>query len=174
MLALARGAIDAALAGRAAPNIPELPAARLHRGGGAFVSLHEPAGDLRGCVGQLAPDGPLGEVIRRVAVSAARSDPRFAPVTREELSELRIEISVLSELVQVEAADRCRLAIGRDGVLVRRGRAKAVLLPQVAGEQGWGVEAFLDAVCHKAGLKAGSWREPATEVFTFTTDVFVE
>ena len=149
-----------------------MPAARLHRG--AFVSLHEPAGDLRGCIGHVPGDWPLGEVIRRVAVSAARSDPRFAPITPEELPNLRIEISVLSELVQVEATDLCRLEIGRDGVLVRRGRAQAVLLPQVATEQGLEVEAFLNAACHKAGLQSGSWQEPATQVFTFTADVFIE
>ena len=57
---------------------------------------------------------------------------------------------------------------------VRRGRAQAVLLPQVAVEHGFGPEAFLNAVCHKAGLAPGSWREPATRVFTFTADVFVE
>jgi len=119
-------------------------------------------------------DRPLGEVIRQVAVSAARSDPRFAPITPDELADLRIEISVLSELVRMEAADSGRLVIGRDGVLVQRGRAQAVLLPQVATEQGFEVEAFLNAACHKAGLIAGSWREPATHVFTFTADVFVE
>jgi AmmeMemoRadiSam system protein A len=155
-----------------APRIPEVPAARQQRG--AFVSLHESGGDLRGCIGHVIGDRPLGEVIREVAVSAARSDPRFAPVTPDELHDLRIEISVLSELVRMDAADLGRLVIGRDGVLVRRGRAQAVLLPQVAIEQGLGVEAFLNAACHKAGLGAGSWREPATRVFTFTADVFVE
>lgn len=119
-------------------------------------------------------DRPLGEVIRRVALSAAQSDPRFAPVTPEELSQLRIEISVLTEPVRVEGPDLCRLVIGRDGLLVRHGRAQAVLLPQVATEQGLGPEAFLSAVCHKAGLEPGSWREPATHVFTFTADVFTE
>lgn len=119
-------------------------------------------------------DRPLGEVIRRVALSAAQADPRFAPVTPGELSELRIEISVLTEPVRVEAADLCRLVIGRDGLVVRRGRAQAVLLPQVATEQGFGPEAFVNAVCHKAGLAPGSWREPATHVFTFTADVFAE
>jgi len=109
-----------------------------------------------------------------VALSAAQSDPRFAPVTPAELSELRIEISVLTEPVRVEGPDLCRVVIGRDGLLVRRGRRQAILLPQVAGEQGLGPEAFLNAVCHKAGLAPGSWREPGTQVFTFTADVFVE
>ncbi|HWC75747.1 MAG TPA: AmmeMemoRadiSam system protein A [Gemmatimonadales bacterium] len=172
LLALARCAIEAGLAGRAAPRIPDLPAARERRG--AFVSLHEAGGDLRGCIGHVMGDRPLGEVIRQVAVSAAQSDPRFAPVTPDELPGLHIEISVLSELTRVETADLCRLTMGRDGVMVRRGRCHAVLLPQVATEHGFGVEAFLSAVCCKAGLSAGSWREPATEVFTFTADVFVE
>lgn len=119
-------------------------------------------------------DRPLGEVIRQVAVSAARSDPRFPPVQPDELAGLRIEISVLDTPVRVPAPDLCRLVIGRDGLLVRRGRAQAVLLPQVATDQAFGPEAFLNAVCHKAGLATGSWREPATHVFTFTADVFVE
>lgn len=119
-------------------------------------------------------DRPLGEVILQVAVSAARSDSRFIPIAPDELPDLRIEISVLSELARLAATDLCRMVIGRDGVLVRRGRTQAVLLPQVATEQGFGTEAFLDAVCEKAGLRPRSWREPATEVFTFTADVFVE
>ena len=171
---MARGAIDATLAGGPEPRIPDIPFARQRRG--AFVSLHEPGGDLRGCIGHVQGDRPLGEVIRQVAVSAAQHDPRFAPVTREELAEVRIEISVLSEPVNVAAAELTRLVIGRDGVLVRNGRAQAVLLPQVAAEHGFGPEAFVDAACHKAGLVPGSWREPtgATQVFTFTADVFKE
>ncbi len=172
LLALARCAIAAALAGRAPPKLPDVPAAAQQRG--AFVSLHEANGDLRGCIGRVRGDRPLGEIIRRVAVSAARSDPRFPPVTSDELSDLRIEISVLSKPVRMEPADWCRLVIGRDGLLVRRGEAEAVLLPQVATAHGFGPEAYLNAVCHKAGLAPGIWWEPATHIFTFTADVFVE
>jgi AmmeMemoRadiSam system protein A len=173
LLALARCAIESALAGLAPPPLPRLPGASLRRG--AFVSLEEgEARALRGCIGHVAGDRPLGDVIRQVAVSAARSDPRFPPVTIEELSELRIEISVLDEPMRAGPSDLCALVIGRHGLLVKRGRAQAVLLPQVATEQGLGAEAFLNAVCHKAGLAPGSWRDPATHVFTFTADVFVE
>ena len=160
------------LAGGPEPELPDSPAAMQRRG--AFVSLNEKGGELRGCIGHVNGDRPLGEVIRDVAVSAAQSDPRFPPVTREELPQLRIEISVLSDLVRVATADRCRLVIGRDGLLVRNGQAQGVLLPQVAAERGLGPEAFLNAVCHKAGLAPDSWREPATQVFTFTADVFGE
>ena len=176
LLALARCAIEAALVGGPEPRIPDVPSTGQWRG--AFVSLHERGGDLRGCIGHVQGDRPLGEVIRQVAVSAAQRDPRFAPVTREELAELRIEISVLSEPVHLPVAELTppRFVIGRDGVLVRNGHAHAVLLPQVAVEQGLGPDAFLDAVCHKAGLAPGSWREPAgaTQLFTFTADVFKE
>ena len=173
LLALARRAIQAALTDCPPPELPDVPGARLRRG--AFVTLEEQEGhDLRGCIGHVSGDRPLGEVIRQVAVSAARSDPRFPPVQLDELSAIRIEISVLDEPVLVDTANLCRLVIGRDGLLVRRGRAQAVLLPQVAVEQGLGPEAFLNAVCHKAGLPPGSWREPATRVCTFTADVFVE
>ena len=142
---------------------------------GAFVTLVErETDDLRGCIGHVKGDRPLGEVIRQVAVSAARHDPRFPAVEPGELAGLRIEISVLGEPVFTPAADLPHIVIGRDGVLLRRGDVQALLLPQVATENGMGPEAFLDAVCHKAGLRNGSWREPATRVFTFTADVFVE
>lgn len=169
---MARRAIAAKLAGAAEPPIPDIPSARERRG--AFVSLHENGGDLRGCIGHVTSDRPLGEVIRQVAVSAAQNDPRFPPVAPDELADLHIEISVLSEPVPVGVADRPRLVMGRDGVLVRSGATHAVLLPQVAAEYGLGPEAFLDAVCQKAGLRLGSWREPGTQVFTFTADVLVE
>lgn len=170
---LARRAIEAALCGAAPPELPDVPAAKLRRG--AFVTLAElETDDLRGCIGHVSGDRPLGEVIRQVAVSAARSDPRFPAVEPGELAGLRIEISVLGEPVFTPPAELYGIVIGRDGLLVRRGDVQAVLLPQVATEHGFGPEAFLNAVCHKAGLRAGSWREPATRVFTFTADVFVE
>lgn len=169
---MARHAIAAALAGRAPPPLPDVPGAVLRRG--AFVTLEAQDGDLRGCIGHVLGDRPLGEVIRQVAVSSARSDPRFPPVEPGELTDLRIGISVLSEPVRMTAHDVDRPVIGRDGLLVRRGGAQAVLLPQVATEHGMGREAFLAAVCRKAGLAPGAWREPDTLVFTFTADIFVE
>lgn len=147
LLALARQAIVAALAGCPAPQLPAVPGAGLHRG--AFVTLEERAThDLRGCIGHVRGDRPLGEVIRDVAVSAALCDPRFPPVQREELGTLQIEISVLNAPVAVDTADLSRMVIGRDGVLVRRGHAQAVLLPQVATEQRFTPEAFLLSLIH--------------------------
>ena len=173
MLALARSAIAAALGGEPGPAVPDVPGARLHRG--AFVTLEEKGdGALRGCIGRIAGDRPLGDVVRTVAVSAAVDDPRFPPVTPEELPELRIEISVLGEPCPFEPTDPGGLVIGRDGLLVRRGSALGVLLPQVAAEHGLGPETFLAAACRKAGLGPHAWREPGTHVFTFQADVFGE
>jgi AmmeMemoRadiSam system protein A len=173
LLALARQAIEAALRGDSPPSLPDVPGAAVHRG--AFVTLETREDrELRGCVGHVAGDRPLGEIIRRVAVSAAREDPRFSPVTPDELRDLRIEVSVLDTPVRVSPVEPQRVVIGRDGLLVRRGRVQGLLLPRVATEQGWSADAFLEATCHKAGLPRGSWKEPATEVFTFTADSFVE
>ena len=173
MLALARSAIAAALAGTPAPAVPDVPGARLHCG--AFVTLEEKGdGALRGCIGRIPGDRPLGEVVRTVAVSAAAQDPRFAPLAAEELPELRIEISVLGEPSPFEPRDPGKLVIGRDGLHVRRGSALGVLLPQVATEHGLGPEAFLAAACRKAGLGPQAWREPGTQVSTFQADVFGE
>jgi AmmeMemoRadiSam system protein A len=173
LLALARSAIAAALAGEPAPAVPDVPGARLHRG--AFVTLEEKGdGALRGCIGRIAGDRPLGDVVQTVAVSAAVDDPRFPPVTPEELPELRIEISALGEPSPLEPRDPGKLVIGRDGLQVRRGRAVGVLLPQVATEHGLGPEAFLAAACRKAGLGPQAWREPGAHVFTFQADVFGE
>ena len=173
MLRLARQAIAAALASEAGPDIPDVPGARLRRG--AFVTLEETSdGALRGCIGRVTGDRPLGEVVRGVAVSAALEDPRFPAVDPGELPGLRIEISVLGEPMAVVPVDPARIVIGRDGLMVRRGRAVGVLLPQVAMEHDLGPDAFLAATCQKAGLGRHAWREPGTQVFTFQADIFGE
>ena len=169
LLALAREAIDAHLAGRPPPAPRErLPAAALPRG--AFVTLRE-SGRLRGCIGRLSAGGPLAAMVAALAVDAAAHDRRFAPVTRPELGSLEIEISVLSPLTPVaRAAD---IVVGRDGVVLVKHGLTAVFLPQVAAEAGWGRDALLDHLCQKAGLPAGCWREGAS-LTVFQAEVFGE
>jgi len=137
------------------------------------VSLHAGT-ELRGCIGQVSPGRPLGEVVTHLAVAAAREDPRFPHVTRQELPRLQLEISVLSEPVRMAPVDPGRVLVGRDGLIVRRGQALGVLLPQVARENGWTAEAFLQATCRKAGLEPDAWRELEAEVLVFQADVFGE
>ncbi len=149
-----------------------IPGALLKRG--AFVTITA-RGALRGCIGHIAADRALGAVVREMTVAAARDDPRFPPVEPDELPDLALEISVLTEAaLVVPPVDPARIAVGRDGVMVRRGRNAALLLPQVARDHQWGVDALLAATCRKAGLPAEAWREPGTELFTFQADVFGE
>ena len=149
-----------------------IPGALLKRG--AFVTITA-RGALRGCIGHIAADRALGAVVREMTVAAARDDPRFPPVEPDELPDLALEISVLTEAAPVvPPVDPARIAVGRDGVMVRRGRNAALLLPQVARDHQWGVDALLAATCRKAGLPAEAWREPGTELFTFQADVFGE
>lgn len=136
-----------------------------------FVSLHAGAA-LRGCIGQVSAGRPLGEAVVHLAVAAARDDPRFPPVTPEELPRLHVEISVLSQPVPLRPVRPEHVVPGRDGLMVRRGGAVGVLLPQVAREHGWTAEAFLAATCRKAGLGPDAWREHDAEVLVFQADVF--
>ena len=130
--------------------------------------------ELRGCLGHIAADRPLADLIPDLTVAAAREDPRFPPVARDEVDRIRIEISVLSPPQEVDATDPRAIQIGRDGLMVERGEARGLLLPQVAPEHRWTAEEFLEATCEKAGLPRHAWREPGTRVSTFLADVFEE
>ncbi|MBZ0135978.1 MAG: AmmeMemoRadiSam system protein A [Planctomycetes bacterium] len=138
---------------------------------GAFVSLHTLDGALRGCIGHMIGDGPLYELLIELGVSAGTRDPRFAPVTAAELDDLVYEISVLSPM---RAATADAVIPGVHGLYIRRGQISGVLLPQVAVEWKWDREAFLEQTCHKAGLPGDAWRDPDTQIMTFTAQVFRE
>jgi hypothetical protein len=114
---------------------------------------------------------PLTESIRDSAVSAAFRDPRFSPLSEEELEACSIEISVLSRMMPARADE---IEPGRDGVLLTYGPASGLLLPQVALEQGWNREQFLDHVCLKAGVTGRCWEDSRVELFRFTASVFSE
>ena len=172
LLALARQAVEAAV--RGIPGSPSLPeSAVLRRPGGAFVTLRS-HGELRGCIGHVASDRPLAEVVARMAESAATQDPRFPPVPLEDLADLEVEISVLSEAVPLASRDPGAIRAGHDGVIVRRGWRQGVLLPQVAVDHGWAGEAFLSAACRKAGLPPEAWRAADCQLLVFQADVFGE
>ena len=136
----------------------------------AFVTLRLD-GRLRGCIGSIEGDEPLHEAVARCAGDAATRDPRFPPLPPADLSAVRIEISVLSPFRR--AADPAEVVAGRHGVMVEQGRHRALLLPQVADEQGWDSETFLSQACVKAGLAADAWLRGAA-VHTFEAQVFGE
>ena len=137
---------------------------------GAFVTLRE-NGELRGCIGRFEPDIPLSQVIIEMAIAAATEDHRFPPVSDKELGEIDYEISVLSPLRKVKSWKEIEL--GRHGVEVARGFRRGVYLPQVATETGWDLDTFMSSLCaHKAGLPADAWKDPQTDIYVFTAQVF--
>jgi AmmeMemoRadiSam system protein A len=138
---------------------------------GAFVTLSTLSDDLRGCIGTILPAGALDATVARMAVAAAVEDPRFLPVTPQELPALRIEISALTV---PEPADAERIEVGRHGLIVTRGSRKGLLLPQVASEWGWDRVEFLAQTCRKAGLPADAWRDPQTLLEWFEAEVWGE
>lgn len=166
---VARHAIAERL-GRPGPvDEPSLP---MNEPRGVFVTLRRRADDeLRGCVGIVEPSFPLGDAVRRAAVSAAFQDPRFPPVTLDELPSLAVHVSVLGPLAPCAPED---VEVGRHGVFVRHRERSALLLPQVAPENGWDRETLLRQLCRKAGLPADAWREPECRLFVFETETFTE
>jgi AmmeMemoRadiSam system protein A len=143
----------------------------LARERGAFVTITK-NGQLRGCIGYVAPVKPLYVTVRDVAMMAALKDTRFRPVTASELGSLRYEISVLSPLRRV--MDIQEIRIGQHGLLIHTSDHEGLLLPQVATEEKWDRATFLEEVCYKAGLAGRAWQDPATDLFRFTALVFGE
>jgi len=134
---------------------------------GAFVTAHR-LGELRGCLGRIEADRPLGEVIAQLAAVVADSDPRFEPVRVDELDDVDLEVSVLTP--EREISSIAEIEVGRHGLIVEQGRRRGLLLPQVAAERGWDAETFLAHTCQKAGLTADAWRHGA-RVLVFEADV---
>jgi AmmeMemoRadiSam system protein A len=153
---LARRSVVATVTGSAAPAFsvtgPEAS--------GVFVTLKR-RGELRGCLGTLRCDrGLAGEVVR-CAADAATEDPRFAPVSADELVDLAVEVSVLGPLEAIDPGDADAIVIGRHGLVAERGSRRGLLLPQVATEWGWNAEQFLRQTCLKAGLEPDAWQRGA-------------
>jgi len=142
----------------------------LLRKSGAFVTLKE-KGELRGCIGQMQSELPLYRLVQEMAVAAATQDPRFQPLAKPELSQVTIEISVLSPLQLV--TDLKQIEIGKHGLLIEQNGQRGVFLPQVPVEQGWDLGAYLENLCYKAGLPGGCWQNNPT-LYSFTALVFGE
>ena len=118
-------------------------------------------------MGSLVAEQPLGEAVISAAASAAARDPRFYPVSEDELAAITIAVSVLGPAVPLRDAAAFRPGI--DGIIVARDGRRALLLPEVATDQGWGAREMLDAVCEKAGLEGHAWHDPRTRLSVFRT-----
>ena len=135
---------------------------------GAFVSLHK-HGHLRGCIGHFGEDYPLHEIVAEMARAAAFEDPRFMPVTRDELDDLDIEISVLTPMRRIQSLDEFELH--RHGIYIRKGYRSGTFLPQVADEVNWTKEEFVGHCSQdKAGLGWDGWKD--AELYVYEAIVF--
>lgn len=142
---------------------------------GVFVTLNKRS-RLRGCIGYPEPVKSLIESTIDVAIAAAFDDPRFPPLKKEEFDELEFEVTVLTqpELIEVTRPDEYfdEIEIGRDGLIIQKGYARGLLLPQVAPENGFNEEEFLDHTCMKAGISADSWMDESCDVYKFQGQIF--
>ncbi len=136
---------------------------------GVFVTLKK-NGDLRGCIGYPEAVMPLRDAIIKSARSAALQDPRFHPVSKAELTSIKIEVTVLSPLFSIDPLD---VVVGTHGLVVEMGNHRGLLLPQVPEEWGWNREEFIAHTCNKAGLPMDAWKKGA-KLFGFTGEVISE
>lgn len=136
-----------------------------------FVTLKK-EGKLRGCVGHMRSDQPLYRAVQKLAIAAATEDPRFSPLTLDELPAVRVEISILSPLHRV--TDLSQVEVGTHGLMLNAYGHQGVLLPQVAVEERWDREAFLNHLCIKAGLLPDCWQDEQASLYSFTAVVFGE
>ncbi len=168
LLRLARATVEATARGL---EPPEVTASLDYAPFGVFVTLKRKNGQLRGCIGTFR-QAPLEVMVQEAALSAAFQDPRFPPVTAEELPDLTYEISILSPLEPVRSLED--IEVGRHGLVVERGWHRGLLLPQVATEWHWDRETFLQQTCLKAGLPPDCFLDPETRVYRFEALVFGE
>ncbi|MFQ5903810.1 MAG: AmmeMemoRadiSam system protein A [Candidatus Binatia bacterium] len=138
---------------------------------GAFVSLHK-GQELRGCIGTCFPTRPLYETVIEMTEAAASQDPRVPPISQSELSDIHIDISVLSPLHLVH--DPLSLEVGKHGLHIASGEKRGVLLPQVATQYSWDMKTFLCQVCLKADLPKNAWKWPETKISSFTALIIEE
>lgn len=143
--------------------IEEIPS-RLLEHQACFVTYKKQE-QLRGCIGSIFPTCPLYQEITRQAIHAAVEDPRFPPISKSELPEISIEVTILSPPFAIKTPRE--FVVGEHGIILRKDGHSAVFLPQVAEEQGWGMEETLTHLSLKAGLRKNAWQQPDTRFEVF-------
>lgn len=150
---------------------PECKEASLNQHRGCFVTLSQ-EGQLRGCLGTFSSDRPLCREVAVMAVAAATEDPRFYPMRIEDLDNFSVEISVLSPLRKT--TEPAEIVVGVHGIYLEKDGQRGVLLPQVAVEQQWDRERFLQHTCRKAGLEQDAWQADDCDIYLFTAQIMKE
>ena len=181
LVRLARRAAEEYLKTKRVIEVPKNVSPNLMQRCGVFVTLNSikhGRKELRGCIGLPYPTTPLARAVIESAISSATQDPRFPPVSLEELDYIVFEVSVLTppQLVQVDRPTEypSKIRVGRDGLIVERGYYKGLLLPQVPVEWGWNEEEFLCQCCMKAGLSPDCWLLNETKIYRFQAIIFGE
>jgi AmmeMemoRadiSam system protein A len=171
LLRIARAAMVEELAGTPAPALDrDRPALRTWRA--AFVTLtRRDTGALRGCRGEVIARRPLAESVARMAIASAIDDPRFPPVTVDELPAIRITINALTPPVPIRPE---AIVVGRHGLWLTVEGQSGLLLPEVPAHYGWDRERFLTALCRKAGVPDDAWRRPDAELRGFEAESWSE
>jgi AmmeMemoRadiSam system protein A len=165
---IARTVIESRCRGKSVPSF-SASTEKLAEERGAFVCIYK-QGMLRGCIGSLDPSDPLYKTVEEMAQAAAFRDPRFRPITEDELPYLNLEISVLTPLEEVKSPEE--VEVGRHGIMIRKGFLSGLLLPQVATERNWNRTTFLEETCRKAGLPRDAWKDEDAKIYVFSADVF--
>ncbi len=188
----ARQTIESYLTQKRLVTLPESTSDALQEHRGVFVTLKKqrppdrPEGQLRGCIGHLPP-GPnshhkpisLIQATQQAALSSALEDPRFPPVQPDEMKLILVEVSVLTLPEEISSENKSTLSeqitVGKDGLIIQgKGWHRGLLLPQVAPEQGWNAEEFLQGCCQKAGLPPNCYLDSDVNVLKFQAQIFSE
>lgn len=158
------------------PSAPKEYPKELDERKGVFVTIYKKPKELRGCIGFPYPQLPLIKGLVEAAIEACK-DPRFTPLSKEELKDIWIEVSILSkpELIEVKSQKELLKKIEpvKDGLIIQKGYCSGLLLPQV-WEEIPKKEDFLETLCMKAGLLADEWLDPSTKVYKFQVKAFKE
>jgi MEMO1 family protein len=171
LLVIARNTVEHYVKNRSKSEIDEKKLSSILKTNcGAFVTLKK-HGDLRGCIGRFDASEPLYKVVQEMAIASSTQDYRFSPVESNEISELVIEISVLTPMRRIGSIDEIEL--GKHGIYIRKGYRSGTFLPQVAAETGWTKEEFLGHCAQdKAGIGWNGWKD--AELFVYEALVFGE
>jgi len=181
LIRLARRAAETYLTKRQIIKAPADAPPKLNEQCGVFVTINAVRGhghELRGCIGFPYATTMLVKAVIESAISSAAHDPRFSPMTADELDQVVFEVSLLTppELVEAEKPHDYskKILVGRDGLIIERTYCKGLLLPQVPVELNWDEETFLCECCVKAGLPPDSWLLEGTKVYRFQAIIFEE
>jgi len=177
ILRLARETIETYVKTGKKISIPKEYPQELNKKRGVFVTIYKKPKELRGCIGLPYPQQPLIKGLIEAACESCE-DPRFPPLSKEELKDIFIEVSVLTEpeLIKVKNSKDYfkEIKIGKHGLILLNGSSGGLFLPQVPVEQKWNVEQYLENLCYKAGLTSDIWMNTLTRIYRFETEIFSE